>query len=118
MGNASEFVDGQCTGHGFGSGIESVKDLVKYEVLCQNPRCVQKIEPTDNFDNAQFRAQWHARQNKDHPTMIRTTETYRDGHKHVFLANSDEATKSVGEPTGYVASKKEQNDARKGRRNG
>jgi hypothetical protein len=77
-----EFVVGKCTGHDFGSGYEAVKDYVNYDIVCNNPRCWQKFKPAEDMKTARFRAQFHSRENKNHPTLVKMTEVYRDGHQH------------------------------------
>jgi hypothetical protein len=109
------FVVGQCGGHGFGSGIEAVKDKVEYQVVCQNDRCVRKMPMTGDFSSAQFRAETHARDNRDHPTLLKTIETYRDGHQHEIFASPSEAVESAN-ATGYTPTPQERKDAKRRRR--
>jgi hypothetical protein len=111
--SAQEFDTGKCDGssHGFGTGIAGIKDLVHYEVSCSNPNCGEILKPTTDFKTARFRAESHAWKRKDHPALVKTVETYRDGHKHEFFASPDMAIESKG-ATGYKASKAEQRKAR------
>lgn len=110
--SAQEFDSGKCDGsaHLLGSGPAGIKDLVNYEIVCSNPRCDYKTS-TDDFKTAKFRAESHAWKRKDHPALVKTIETYRDGHTHEFIASPDMAMESKG-ATGYKATKAEQRRAR------